>query len=252
MLGERAARLQRAVVAGRDERRPRAAERQRLADDVELDATVLLLLEEAEGEARPVGRGGEGVLELVEQTAAQRPVHRPAVVGVDEAQVPQLGALVEVGDAGRRDLDQRLRQRVEGAEVGDARLERGEVVEEGLRARGIEQRLREGDDGLVVADIGIDPRRVRLGLVDRLQEVFAEPGEVDRPRAHQRLVDQVLGIGARHRAAVHHRALAAVEALPARDVAAPLLGDLGEHVDARAVILAPLGVVRGGGRERVG
>src|SRR5882762_5997743 len=135
-LRERAARLQRPVLAVGEEGRPRAPERQRLADEEELHPPVGLGLDETGGEARAVGGGGERAVEIAEQAAAQREVHRPAVVGVDQAQVPQLGALVEVGDTGRRDLDQRLRQRVERAEVGDARLERGEVVEEGLRARG--------------------------------------------------------------------------------------------------------------------
>src|SRR5687768_18234654 len=44
----------------------------------------------------------------------------PAVVGVDEAEVPQLAALVRVGDAGGREAEQGLREGVEQAEVGDA------------------------------------------------------------------------------------------------------------------------------------
>ena len=44
----------------------------------------------------------EGVGERVEQVGAVRVVDGPAVVGVDEREVEELGALVEVGDAGRR------------------------------------------------------------------------------------------------------------------------------------------------------
>ena len=49
--------------------------------------------------------------ELREQSPPRVVVDRPAVVGIDQAQVPQLGALVDVGHAGRGQLEQRLRQR---------------------------------------------------------------------------------------------------------------------------------------------
>ena len=69
-------------------------------------------------------------------------VDRPPVVGIDEVQIPQLGALIEVGNAGRGDLDQQLREAVVDAELGDARLERQERLEERGRAPAIEDRVR--------------------------------------------------------------------------------------------------------------
>ena len=63
--------------------------------------------------------------QLIEHALAELPIDGTPVVGIDEVEVPQLAALVEVGNAGRRDLDERLGQRVERAEVGDPGLEGG-------------------------------------------------------------------------------------------------------------------------------
>ena len=78
-------------------------------------------------------RGGQ-VLHLVQQPAAQLVVHRPAIVRVDQAQVPQLRALVEIGHAGRGMLQQGLRQRVDSARAGSARRT-VPAVEERRRSR---------------------------------------------------------------------------------------------------------------------
>ena len=42
---------------------------------------------------------------------AEDEVHRSPVVGIDEREVPELGALVDVGHARRRQLDELLGQR---------------------------------------------------------------------------------------------------------------------------------------------
>ena len=78
---------------------------------------------------RAGGRAGD-VPDLREQAAPQRVVDRAAVVGIDQRQVPQLVALVDVGHAGRGELEQRHRQAVEHAEPGDRRRRRAQVVEE--------------------------------------------------------------------------------------------------------------------------
>src|SRR3546814_12350116 len=44
-----------------------------------------------------------------------RKVDGPAVVGVDQAEVPQLAALVDVGNAGSEELEGELREAVDGA-----------------------------------------------------------------------------------------------------------------------------------------
>src|SRR5439155_25775241 len=71
------------------------------------------------------------------------------------------------------------------------------------------------------------------------------------PSAQQGLVEQVLLIAVGHRLAVYQRLLFSVEPAPAAQRGSPLVGNLREHVDAGADVLAALGVVRGGGEQRV-
>ncbi|MCY1452149.1 hypothetical protein D9M71_690520 [compost metagenome] len=51
-------------------------------------------------------------------TAAGK-IHRAAVVGVDQAEIPEFVALVQVGHAWRGHAQQALRQAVEGARASD-------------------------------------------------------------------------------------------------------------------------------------
>ena len=55
-------------------------------------------------ETRSPVRTARQRLQLVQRAAAQRVVHRPAVVGVDEVERHQLAALVQVRHARRREL----------------------------------------------------------------------------------------------------------------------------------------------------
>ena len=48
-----------------------------------------------------------------QEAGPQRPVDGPAVVGVDEAQVPELASLVDVGHAGNGEAQQRLREPIQ-------------------------------------------------------------------------------------------------------------------------------------------
>ena len=56
------------------------------------------------------------------------------------------------------------RERVEGAEVGEAALEGREVLEEPVRLRGVEDGLHEARDRLVVADVRVHPGLRRLSV----------------------------------------------------------------------------------------
>ena len=47
-------------------------------------------------------------------------VHRAAVIGIDQRQVPEFGALVEIGNAGQRCFQRELAQRVQRAQQRDA------------------------------------------------------------------------------------------------------------------------------------
>ena len=110
----------------------------------------------------------------------------------------------------------------------------------------------------VVGGARVHPARVALGLLggllhvggqalgQRLERLVGVPGG---PGAHQGLVEQVLVVGVGRGAAVHVHLEAAGEGPPAPDLGGPGGGDLGEHVDARAHVLAALGVVGRGGDE---
>jgi len=77
---------------------------------------------------RPVGAGD--AIGPREQTLTRGKIHRTAVIGVDQRQVPQLRALVEVGHTGNPGLEHELRQTVERAQQCDAPGERLEIAEE--------------------------------------------------------------------------------------------------------------------------
>ena len=67
--------------------------------DEEFDPAVLPVAEEG-------GRGGE----LAEERGSFFVVDGAAVVGVDEAEVPELGALVEIGETGAETFSTILRE----------------------------------------------------------------------------------------------------------------------------------------------
>ncbi len=100
----------------------------------ELDPAVFLRLDEPPGEGRQVGGLGDLRLHGGEELAALREVDGPAVVGIDEAEVPQFGALVEVGHPGRGQLEEGLGQRGVHAPARDLALE-GQEVGSGRPAR---------------------------------------------------------------------------------------------------------------------
>jgi hypothetical protein len=63
--------------------------------------------------------------ECIEHPLPLGEIDRAAVIGIDETQVPQLASLIEVGNAGRGELEHELRQRVDHAHSRDARGQRG-------------------------------------------------------------------------------------------------------------------------------
>ncbi len=161
-------------------------------------------------------------------------VDRPAVVGVDQREVHELGALVGVGHPGQRQLEQLLaqHQRPHGL---------GVVVDGGLHERaepaGAVGLPGEVEDPGFVLRVGVEPRGALLGLAHRLGEVRREPVVVDLADAGERLPDQV----GRRRVDVA-RAGRVAERVGA---AAPRLGVAGDREQPGPDVLAALGVVGG-------
>ncbi len=132
--GPRTARDERRVGAG-EGRGAAPSERERALDEPELGCAL--------GGARQHALG-HGARRQLEERAARLPVDGAAVVRVDEAEIPELAALVEVGDAGRGELQERLRERCgpagrderfdEGLEVGAERRVADDTLDEGASA----------------------------------------------------------------------------------------------------------------------
>ena len=83
---------------------PRPPEAEEGARDVELEAVVRRVGHQTGRRCR-APFGGQHGIQLLEQRAAPRVVDRPPVIGIDEPEVPDLGALIEIGYPRRADLD---------------------------------------------------------------------------------------------------------------------------------------------------
>ena len=95
--------------------------RQRPPDQKHLDAAILHGCQQIADERLSIvlkpGLNG------IQHPAAMDEIHGAPVIGVHEAEIPELRPLIEIGHARRGHLDQQLGQRVEHAEAGDAPLE---------------------------------------------------------------------------------------------------------------------------------
>src|SRR5262249_34079617 len=109
--------------------------------DVELDPTVEALVEQRLGQWLEVAlRLLDLALQFPERGLAATKINRPAVIGVDEIELPELRPLVQLRNSGSRQAQNGLGERVVYSEIRHARLKREEVVEEFVRPRLIEER----------------------------------------------------------------------------------------------------------------
>src|SRR5215470_6565930 len=74
-------------------------------------------------------RRGVNVANLRQHLRITLEVYRAPIIWIDKAQIPQLGTLVEICDSRRCQLQNKLRQAVEGAVESHFRGEPFEVVE---------------------------------------------------------------------------------------------------------------------------
>ncbi|HVD28628.1 MAG TPA: hypothetical protein VNC79_09030, partial [Mycobacteriales bacterium] len=170
-------------------------------------------------------------------------VDRAAVVGVDEGQVGELAALVDVRDAGHGQPQQLLGEHVGAPRRGQPVDERGDVGDDNWLG---EHLLGEVAHCVVVLGVRLGPGGASLGLAGRLLEVGRQPAGVDRPGADQRLPQQVLGVRVQH-----GRPQVRGGRAPPGDLVGPLLRQLGEAREPGPDVLAALGVVSGQGGHRV-
>ena len=203
--------------------------------------------------------------DLVQQPLAQRIIDWPAIVGIDQTEIPELGALIDVGHTGQGELQHGLNQAVLRAKPGDALGEGQEGSEKRGRADRVEGKPGEAEHRLLVSRVWRRPGGVRLGFAQRLCErpldalgiggealrIGRRAQQFNRPGADEHLVEHVLVIGVRRRGAFNVAAPGAQDAAPDLHVFRPVLRQLGQHRKARPRILAALGVVGRGGKHGV-
>src|ERR1700733_5622958 len=176
------------------------------------------------------------------QTALE--VHGPAIVRIDQAQIPQFGALIKIGDARRDHLDERLRQAVDPARQYQ-RLNKSCKARDELRR--VEHPADEAANFLLEAVIWFMPGCVDFRLAARLEHVLPRSIPIDGPRADQRLVQQVFGMPIRQAILPG----IGVELRPQMQRFGPAFGDLGENGNARPYVLAAFVVMRRCGEHAV-
>lgn len=222
------------------------------AGDEEFDAAVMPF-----GEGFAGGSVGVLGVEAGEQFDAAVVVDGAPVVRVDEAEVPELGALVDVGDAGGGELEELLGERDLGSLASDGELQGVEVFAEGMG--GIEQGFGEVAEGVFPGGVGGVPTGELAGFAGGLDEIAAEAvaksgeiGFVEGPSAEQGLVEQDLFVGIGGGFAVECGAERGVDGGPAGEAAGPGLGVFGEQVEAGAHVFAAFGVMGRGGVHGIG
>ena len=203
------------------------------------------------------GVGGPIDRERLEQAPAQRVVDRPAVVGIDEAEVPELAALVDVGHAGRSEADERLREAVERAVPGD-RLPQLAQIGDRVTAEGLDRAAWRSARARPRT-----PRRDRsssCGASPRARPSPCSRGCARRTRA-PRLASSGQAPSRFWYRTSSSRRLGAMRpptsrrvpswcSTSSRDDRRVALREGGEHADAGARVLAVLGVVRRERRQR--
>ena len=192
--------------------------------------------------AQPQGGGRDtelGVAAVGEQRDPVVVVDGPAVVGVGQAVVPQLGALVDVRHPGDRQREQLGGEAV----AATGRVERrDETVDDRTYLSGVERRVDRGVHRALVRRVGVGPGGVLAGLAHGLLGVLVQAFAARGPRADDRLPQQrpEAGVGQRH-----EREQPVERGLP--DVRY-----LGQYGDPGPRVLAALGVVGGRRGHRIG
>ena len=261
MLGGQAAAGQRLIAALGKERRRAAPQSEQGGDDMELDPAIppaspqfLPSLAPRRGLER---RGRHGV---AQHLPSRGEIDGTAIVGIDQTQIPELRALIDVGDAGGGQLQDRLGKGVHGTQGCDLREEAGQIRDEFPRPAAVEQAFEEAEAGLLVIGIGIEPARLLLGFPERLHEIGLHPlqegrgrgagnlvrrEEFEGPGPDQGLIDEIFVEGTRRLALSIPQPL--VEPDPAPHPSVPFLGNLRQDIQPGPAILAALGVM---GRRR--
>ena len=178
-------------VVRREQLRPVAAQPQRGCGDRQLGHA---------GIGRGVGeRSRVAGAQRLQVAGADVEVDRAPVVGVDQALLPQLAALVDVRHAGHGDRQELGRERVAPARSRDSCHQ---VLDYLGRRRLVERGVDSSVYGGLVVLVRLGPGGPVAGLAHRLLGVAVQPGPqvgVGRPGADDRLPEQAAESRVRHR-----------------------------------------------------
>src|SRR5215813_4899614 len=101
--------------------RMRSPKLQCFPDDEHLQSPVGVMLQEI---------GKPAFLQSIENCSIGSEIDGPAIVGICKAEVPELRSTIEIGNAGRGDLQDQLRKGRQRAEVGCPLLKSAEIFKE--------------------------------------------------------------------------------------------------------------------------
>jgi uncharacterized membrane protein YqaE (UPF0057 family) len=184
-------------------------------------------------------------------------IHRAPIIRVHEAVVPELGALIEIGNTRGHELQDLLSEGVGKACWLNGGNESAEIFQEGSGAPSVKETSDEVGQRRLVRLVRIGPTRHSIGLPGDLDDVLRQAVAIapppfsvhlaKGPGADQGLIDHVLVTTLGGEGALYHHLQFSVLAGPAVDRRSPIGGNLAERRDARAHILRPLGVVGGRG-----
>ena len=167
-----AADLQGQVVAVAEQARLHPPQPQHAGDQGLLDATVAPVLQQfREGRRRGQGGGVPGE------------VHRPPVVRVDQAEVPVLAPLVEIGDTRAGQAQQALGEAIQGPGRHQSRRRVAQRLAQGLGQWRAQELFQIVGAGALVVFVGRGPARAQLGFAQGLALPFAHPHEERLVRA---------------------------------------------------------------------
>ena len=237
---------------------------QQRCDGRQLDPAVVPVLPQLPHAGAPIGP--QRRLELLEHAPARGIVHIAAIVGIHHRQVPQLAAVVQVGDSRRGELEDALDYAIVGTGGGQAARERQKGAKKCAGARTGQRRIDHARHRFFILDIGERPTGVHPCFAHRLQHrlahalgIGAQPlvirrlqlQQFARPGSRQQLVQQVLIVAVGPQSGLGRGRWTAQDAGPYRQLVRPFLGELRQRGQPRARVLAALGVVGGGGEQRV-
>src|SRR5262245_13565106 len=232
---------------------------ERPIDHIELDPAVFPRLEELAGEPYEIMAGGADLfLQRTEQLTTAVVIDRPTIIRVYQAEVPEFSALVEVRHAWNRQLEKSLRQRIVNTKLRNLILQRLKAVEEQCP---INYRADKFFYRVIVSLVRVNPTRVDLRFFSGLTHIRLNPllkygrfirfQRSERPGTEKGLIQEIFLVAIRYRLALYMRFLFPVNSAPAAEGYPPFVRNLGQHIDPRTDIFAPLGIVCCRGQERV-